>query len=96
MPYTTRDKVDLVQPGTTGTSGFYSEDISAVLNQPGANRVTNYIATLSNGSSNDEFSILIAVDKELELLNGADDLVALSCPPFDGNAGQFKANPELP
>lgn len=95
MPYTTCSKVTLRQAGGTPNHSFYLADILAVANQPGCTRTAVYTAVLSNGSSNTEFSVMVGLDAEMNLLTEADHLAALACPPFDIDAGKFIADPVL-
>ncbi len=99
MAYSTVSQVALgVAISTDPKSNFYLQDISFIMSQPGAIGV--HLMTVKSKATAKEGHVLVAVEEfdpltgeAAKLLDKAEDLIALGCPPFLNTAGEFIANP---
>lgn len=97
MPITTKSKVFLAGPLTGGGPAyFHPEDVSIVMSQPGAVAVTVVDAIINNT----QCRVMVAVQEFdengviLKVLDDADHLVAVGCPPFNKAGGVFLSDPQ--
>jgi hypothetical protein len=99
MPFTTFEQ-GIIKPGIDGgrfSSYYHPEDISIIMNQPGAMAVHAIPASVGDPAL--DCTILIAVQHDKSgnitaMFTGPNNLAALPCPPYTREGGEFLKNPQ--